>query len=43
MGLSGVGLIRAVTSDGLVAHHTCVSLRALRAAEPRDWWGPGTG
>lgn len=43
MGLNGVGLIQAVTSDGLVAHHICVSLRALQAAEPRDWQGPGTG
>lgn len=24
----------------LTAHYTCVSLRALQAAEPQDWQGP---
>lgn len=24
----------------LMAHHTCITLRALQAAEPRDWQGP---
>ena len=39
-GLNRSGLTRMWQAMELMAHHTCISLRALQEAEPRDWQGP---